>query len=96
MYLLEGPYNTTMLAPRYPEGYKGGYVYAGNFKLMHKLCITAKKVIFRPSGVLVFPEDYTLGMARYDRYISKIEAPNRINDSAWELNKILADKKIII
>ena len=96
MYLLQGPYNTTMLAPRYPQGYKGGYVYAGNYRLMHKLCITAKKVILRPSGVLVFPENYSLAMAKYDRYSNKIEEPKRINDSAWQVNRILSEAKVKI
>lgn len=79
MYLLEGQLNTLMLAPYYPQGYKGGYVYAGNYKLMHKLATTSNKVIMRPCGKLIFPENYSLALARYDRFsnLKKIVVPKR-------------------
>ena len=97
MYLLEGQLNTLMLAPYYPQGYKGGYVYAGNYKLMHKLAITSNKVIMRPCGKLVFPENYSLALARYDRFsnLKKIVPPRRVNNSAYEVNRILANARQI-
>lgn len=88
MYLLEGQLNTLMLAPYYPHGYKGGYVYAGNYKLMHKLAIAPNKVIMRPCGKLIFPENYSLALARYDRFSNK--------DKIVRPSKFLNDKQLLI
>lgn len=93
MYLLEGKYQTSVIAPYIPEGYSGGHKWAGSFKLMHKLVSEGDKVVLRPCGFLATPETYTIHMARYDYYSNKdkVKSPSL----AYLANYILANAKPI-